>query len=328
MDSSPKSRVSKILSGVPRWYLATFLAILSPELAFVYLGWALKNVLRFTIIFGLLQILFLAVPGYVLGFPEEIKVVSALNVLLYLGAFLWVILVAIKARRATGVYRPPATRYLWVFLLLLSIDGLSLFLENHVGVFASRTFKVPTGSMIPTILPGDYVRADTTAYEEETPQVGDIVVFESHGTTYVKRVIAVGSQSVFLNKRQLFIDGLRAPRREVEDAEVEADLHGQADYTIFEETLPQSRSRHLILLQNQEVYDLLKTSNYPSTRKPIMVPSGDLFLLGDNRDNSVDSRVYGFIDESQVVGKVNGIFMSLDSTDRVFRWHRFFKHLN
>lgn len=168
---------------------------------------------------------------------------------------------------------------------------------------ALQAFKIPSASMLPTLQIGDYVLVEPLRYglrfpwggwllRWATPQPGDVVVF-SHprdsNQDFVKRVVAVGGEQVEVRGKQLLVDG--APR----------DLPG----TVFVE----GRER----VQLHDVRD-----NFG----PVWVPAGHVFVLGDNRDQSVDSRFWGFVGVDDVRGKADRIYWSMDGDDGWVRWER------
>jgi signal peptidase I len=179
---------------------------------------------------------------------------------------------------------------------------------------------VPTGSMKPTIVEGDWVVVNKLAYDLQVPFLGwklwhrggprrgDIVIFDPPGETdrFVKRVVAVPGDRVEMRDNRLFING--QPARYVPlPAATDGDWLGR-------ETIG-GRS-HLVLLSAEQPG--------PSTFGPVVVPPGHYFMLGDNRDNSKDSRFFGFVSRERIVGRVGRVLLSLDPLlGRQPRWARF-----
>ncbi|HET8773285.1 MAG TPA: signal peptidase I [Thermoanaerobaculia bacterium] len=188
---------------------------------------------------------------------------------------------------------------------------------------------VPTGSMKPTIQEGDRVVVNKLAYDLKVPfttidivkwddpERGDIVVLFSpvDGTRLVKRVVAIPGDKVEMRDNQLFVNGRMAKQSPIgmgstEDVGpvniVDEDLYGH---------------NHKVML----------TPEIPAVRSfgPVTVPEGNYFVLGDNRDNSNDSRFIGFIERRRIVGKAVAVAFSLDRS-RYFipRMDRFFEGLN
>ncbi|MBK5260082.1 MAG: signal peptidase I [Thermoanaerobaculia bacterium] len=187
---------------------------------------------------------------------------------------------------------------------------------------------VPTGSMKPTIEIGDRVVVNKLAYDLkipftmidvlkwDDPERGDIVVLFSpvDGVRLVKRVVAVPGDRVAMLNNQLFINGNPAPWTPLASAN---DGESGAAF-VADENL--SGRSHKVMV----------TPQVPAVRSfaPTLVPAGHYFVLGDNRDNSNDSRFIGFIERSRIVGRATAVAFSLD---REHHWtprlSRFFKKL-
>ncbi len=191
---------------------------------------------------------------------------------------------------------------------------------------------VPTGSMIPTILVGDRVFINKLSYglkipyttwhilRWQIPRRGDIVVFYSpeDGKRLIKRLIGVPGDEIALYRNRLFLNGEPLTYQLVHEnpAQKNARLskHGQ-DYLI------------------EDLFDVRHAVMHSSARTPldsfdpIVVPENKLFVMGDNRDNSADSRVFGFVDIDQVVGRATYIALSRDGSFLKPRWDRFFQKL-
>ncbi len=167
---------------------------------------------------------------------------------------------------------------------------------------------VPTGSMKPTILEGDRILVNKLAYDFKIPLThisiykfgdpkrGDIVIFDSKvaDTRLVKRVIGLPGDTVEMRDNRLTINGIEARYSNVEYA---ADA-------IFAIESDVSMSHRI---------ELARTGGSRlSTFGPVKVPKDRYLVLGDNRDNSADSRVYGFIPREEIVGNARTIVLSLD----------------
>lgn len=187
---------------------------------------------------------------------------------------------------------------------------------------------VPTGSMKPTIQEGDRVVVNKLAYDLkvpfttvnifkwDNPKRGDIVVLFSPqgGTRLVKRVVALPGDRVELRENQLFVNGL--PARQSETRGV-SDEQGTPVYILDED-----------LFGHQHKMQVTPGITAMRDWGPETVPAGHYFVLGDNRDNSHDSRFLGPIERRRIVGKAVAVAFSLDRK-RYFipRWKRFFEGL-
>ena len=174
---------------------------------------------------------------------------------------------------------------------------IAVVLALFIRTFVVQAFKIPSGSMKPTLLVGDHILVnkfiygikipftDKTIIKLGKPKRGDVVVFKYPLDTkkdYIKRVIGLPGDTVELTNKQLLING-----------KVRDDPH--ASYS---------------------VYGNLRTFG------PVTVPAHHLFVMGDNRDESSDSRVWGFVPYAYLKGKAFLIYWSWDRADFGVRWSR------
>ncbi len=220
-----------------------------------------------------------------------------------------------------------------------------------IRTFLFEPFFIPSGSLVPTLLIGDYIFVDKFAYgythfsfpfspplfhgriPAGMPKRGAVVVFRLPRDTsidYVKRVIGLPGDRIQVTGGELFINGVQVPRSEVGPYTDTSD-----GYPIvvqqFSETLPGGRT-HAILKATSEGF----MNNTPV----YTVPPGDLFMMGDNRDNSLDSRVLddvGYVPVENVLGPASIIFFSIDLQHPWYqfwewpfeiRWNRLLHHVS
>jgi len=191
--------------------------------------------------------------------------------------------------------------YLGIFLAAIGITGALEFTGNH-SIYAIRTFSLPSVSNAPTLQVGDYIVVDNKAYENKTPERGDMVVFRlpsDESIDYVKRVIGLPGDKVQVVDGIVSINGVAVTRTRLEDF-VQADGQAVAQY---QETLPDGRSFATL--------DLVAESLADNTAE-ITVPPGHYYVLGDNRDNSSDSRFpnVGPVPQANIFARVGGIYYS------------------
>src|SRR5579859_67775 len=167
---------------------------------------------------------------------------------------------------------------------------------------------VPSGSMMPTILVGDRIFINKLAYDLKVPfttwhlakwgdpQRGDIIVFPSpaDGIRLVKRFVAVPGDRLELRNDHLFINGQAAAYEPTDDV--------TSTGAVFRETV--SGREHAMMILPQQ----------PARRTfgPIEVPPGRYFVMGDNRDNSFDSRYFGFVPRDSILGRATNVALSFD----------------
>ncbi len=182
--------------------------------------------------------------------------------------------------------------------------GMALLLALFIRTFIVQAFKIPSGSMIPTLQIGDHILVNKLAYGVRIPfleqyaahfakpQRGDVVVFifpEDRSKDFIKRVIGVAGDSVEVRGKKIYING-----KQVDDP-----------YAHFEGDDPQTAG-----LPSRDDYG------------PRTVPENHIFVMGDNRDRSYDSRFWGYVDLNDVRGKAFLIYWSWDGADRWVRWER------
>ncbi len=232
------------------------------------------------------------------------------------------------------------------FVELISVIVQALLLALVIRTLLFQPFSIPSGSMRPTLLEGDYLFVSKFAYGysnasipfspdlfsgriwSDNPERGDVAVFK-HPTSnvdYIKRVIGLPGDRIQVRDGQLFINGDAVPR-ELVGALDDVDVTEQnRPVDVYEETLPNG--------VKYTTLDLSPQTSGDNTRE-FTVPEGHYFMMGDNRDNSNDSRFgVGFVPLENFVGRANIVFFSIAggaSPLEIWRWptelrlDRFFK---
>jgi signal peptidase I len=218
-----------------------------------------------------------------------------------------------------------------VFVPLTIALLLSPFL---IRTFLFQPFNIPAGSMKPTLLVGDYIFVSKYSYGYNSysfpfspplalisgrifatePDRGDVVVFrlpKDPSTDYVKRVIGLPGDRIQMINSVLHINGTPVRRERIEDF-VETDDNGrEVQIKQWRETLPNGVSHPTL--------DMIDNGFYDNT-KEYRVPAGHYFMMGDNRDNSSDSRVenqVGYVPAENLIGRVQIMFWSVDGKRRI-----------
>jgi len=200
-----------------------------------------------------------------------------------------------------------------------------LFIVLIIRSFIVQPYRVPTGSLEPTVLPGDFLAVNQFAYGLRTPMShhtiipvgkpkrGDIVVFpypRNNKIDFVKRVVGVPGDHIEYKDKKLYINGTLAEQTFIgPGVDVESNRNVAVDE--YEENL--MGVKHRILIQpiggDNGEYDFV-------------VPPKQYLMMGDNRDNSGDSREWGFAPEENLIGKAFLIWMSWDGQRHRVRWDR------
>jgi signal peptidase I len=202
-----------------------------------------------------------------------------------------------------------------------------LFLVLVVRSFFFEPFRIPSSSMVPTLLIGDFIFVNKYTYGLRLPVIhtkvldvgkptrGDVMVFRlpsNPSINYIKRLVGMPGDSVLYRNKRIYINGELV------------ELTGNATYERGDRPPAQLRTEQL----GEAQHDILLEPFSPSREGEFKVPLGHYFMMGDNRDNSADSRYFGFIERKQILGRANTIVISLDLNHHYRpRWERFFTRL-
>ncbi len=172
-----------------------------------------------------------------------------------------------------------------------------LFIFIIIQTFIVRTyivqaFQMPAGSMVPTMLVGDHILTNKFIYYFAEPKRGDIVIFphpQEPDRLFIKRVIAIGGDNIAIKKKEVYINGQK----------ISETYTANLDTAIF----PKNESP-------RDYYG------------PEIIPEDSIFVLGDNRDQSYDSRFWGFVKKEAIKAKAINIYWSWDKDHDSVRWDR------
>ncbi|MEO5797728.1 MAG: signal peptidase I [Rhodoferax sp.] len=205
--------------------------------------------------------------------------------------------------------------------------------------FLFEPFKIPSGSMIPTLLVGDLILVNKFHYgvrlpvintkitDGTPPQRGDVMVFRyppKPSLDYIKRVVGVpGDEVAYINKR-LTINGKVMDTKEIPDFFDEDQMRY---FKQFEEKLGDQPHRLLnddsrpAFVQGADDFAFRQNCQYSVEGVVCKVPEGQYFMMGDNRDNSLDSRYWGFVPDKNIVGKAFFVWMNFGNIKRIGAFH-------
>lgn len=235
-------------------------------------------------------------------------VLMLLLLLLITGVIFFLDLLVLAPRRKRLVLEPSPTieciKSLFPVLLIVLV----------IRSFLVQPYRVPTGSLEPTIMPGDFILVNQFSYglhlpllnkkivEIGEPKRGDIALFEfpkNRAVVYVKRVIGLPGDYIEYTNKKLYINGKPAPQKAIPGGDKKTENLSGVSHEIL---IDPNKNR------GQDFY--------------LVVPDGQYFMMGDNRDNSYDSRYWGFVPEENLVGKAMVIWFSWDSEKYRVCWER------
>ena len=206
--------------------------------------------------------------------------------------------------------------------------------------FLFEPFKIPSGSMIPTLLVGDLILVNKYHYgvrlpvlnkkiiANHDPQRGDVMVFRypvDPRVDYIKRVVGLPGDEITYNNQQLTINGQLVPTQSLgefynEDrlkyAPMFSEKFGDADHHILVD--PAQRPYFGSGVKN---FPMHENCRYTAEGVTCKVPAGHYFMMGDNRDDSLDSRFWGFVPDENIVGKAFFVWMNLGNLGRIGPFH-------
>jgi signal peptidase I len=201
--------------------------------------------------------------------------------------------------------------------------------------FLFEPFKIPSGSMIPTLLVGDLILVNKYHYcvrlpvinkkiiANHDPQRGDVMVFRYPKDTsidYIKRVVGVPGDEVSYRNQQLYLNGELMRTNALPDFFNEETLRVERQYAEklgnVDHRILVDRGRQLYLPVN-ETFPYRENCRYSAEGVTCKVPPGHYFMMGDNRDNSMDSRFWGFVPDENIVGKAFFVWMNFGDLKRI-----------
>lgn len=233
---------------------------------------------------------------------------------LLLTGLIWLLdIVWLRKSRAQDAKEPMLVEYSKSFFPVI----LAVFL---IRSFLVEPFKIPSGSMMPTLLVGDFILVNkytyglrvpvinNTFFEMKHPQRGEVMVFRfprDPSLDYIKRVIGLPGDKIEYRNKQILVNGQPVPQQQ----------NGYYEYVA--PGLNQITLRRLAEQLGEHQHDILIDDSNPVLDGEITVPDGHYFVMGDNRDNSNDSRFWGFVPDSNVVGKAFMIWWNFDNLGRI-----------
>ena len=275
--------------------IAVILSLAATGLGQIYCGSIVRGLVMFlgSLLFAPAIVVAALLP------PATVVLVGLIFALLaVLGVYVYAVVDAFRlARRGRDHFQPMDYNYPLVYALFVLVGltyagGGLYFIRSSVF----EAFRIPTASQAPTLLPGDRFLVNKTTYQRRFVERGDEVVFRvssEPGLKLVNRVIALPGDTVEVKDNEVFVNGQKLPREPAPRASLGAaaqEIKGE----VFEETNSSRRYRILFAADTKPLPD------YPQAK----VPDGACFVLGDNRNNSRDSRTMGFVALGDVLGDV------------------------
>jgi signal peptidase I len=239
-----------------------------------------------------------------------------------------------RAQLEAGIMRQPT----WIEYSgsFFPVIALVFFLRS----FLYEPFKIPSSSMVPTLLVGDLILVNKFTYgirlpvlnkkviQINDPQRGDVMVFKyplDMSQDYIKRVVGLPGDKITYENKRLTVNGVEVKYTPMEDylddeklvynKQYQENLSGVSHRILNNETAPTYNRDSVRPFPNSEA------CSYRYEGFTCTVPAGNYFMMGDNRDNSADSRYWGFVPDKNIVGKAFFVWMNLGNLRRIGSIH-------
>ena len=271
--------------------------------------------------------------GIALVFNSLISFELFMVLLLAFTGLIWLLDIGVfKKKRTAGTPEPEIVDYARSFFPVI----LVVFMFRS---FLLEPFKIPSGSMMPTLLAGDFILVNKYTYgiripvvnkkliEFGNPQRGDVMVFrypENPSVDYIKRVVGLPGDLIEYRNKQLYINS--ALQQQKRDGEYNY-IEGRPVFVHTEKNIESLGEHDHAVLINPEMPDVhieavadfphYENCTYTVEMFRCKVPDNSYFMMGDNRDNSRDSRYWGFVPDDMIVGKAFAVWMNFGDLKRV-----------
>jgi signal peptidase I len=284
--------------------LAVLLSLILPGLGHMYSGKIKMAVAIYISIVILLNLLYAV---FIFGNLGPFIVVLIL--VLFAASYIGIAIHAFFTARACRAGYQPRSYNRWYVYAATAVIMLAVSFKFLSPAFGSyKHFTIPTEGMEASLLVGDHVAVDLNAYKKSGPSYNDVVLFypphDPH-STYIKRCIGLPGDTIEIARDTILVNGIR---------------YNDTPFAVY--------SPGKIVSRDERIYDpyvegqILSGARNEGHRPfppfqdfspyPIIVPDGKYFVLGDGRDNSLDSRMWGFVDREKIIGKAVRIFLSKD----------------
>jgi signal peptidase I len=275
-----------------KWWVAGLLTLIVTGLGHVYNGYFIRGLMLFCID---LLVIVLMLAGLLVSFglsKSAFIIVCIVLIIILLGYRTYVLIDSIIGARVQHLRYSPKKYNRWfvyagfAVLVIIIIHPLIINVSRAAMIEA---YIVPTESMAPTLYIGDCIFVDKTRYCKSLPNRGEVIVVSSQERKFVKRTIGVPGDTVEITNTVLLINS--TPIKE--------------HYTI-----------------HTDISTMVKSISPRDNYGPVIIAENQIFVLGDNRDNSIDSRFWGPVNINAIEGLVKKIYFSIDLVDMKVRWER------
>ena len=301
--------------------IAVLLSVLAPGLGHIYCGKPAKGLLLFFLGFVFVPIIVFC--------PQNVSsafILTAIwaSIILLIAVFFYAVVDAwFLAKRIDEHYEVKKYNqwYLYVLVIIISLNYPPV-MSYSIRQNLIQAYKMGAGSMLPNLMVKDYVILNKTAYGHRLPEIGDVIAFRppnDRNLIYVKRIVALPGDTIEIKGNILYINDMPLQYRKVAPlpyVKVLPDSSSVIESGMTGEIVEEIRSNKSYCIQ------LFKSSgdNSPVDFAKTTVPDMYYFVMGDNRDNSQDSRHFGPVPLADILGKIDFIYLPAGSWSRFGRF--------
>ena len=229
-------------------------------------------------------------------------IVFTFSILVHLYAIIDAIITSIRVTQ----YELKAYNKSYIYFSIIAVYILFSYFVDYDTYLGTKSYTIPGSSNAPTLLTGDFIISDINYYKTNLPKPGEMIIYndsDNPDIPLIKRCVGVGGQVVEIRDKQLYVDNIRFD---------DSSYVQYIDKRIFPNNMGEPK-----VFQN-----LGSRDNFG----PVKIPFGNYFVLGDNRDNSFDSRFSGFISKENIFGKPLFVYFSWDKgSTSIFNRTRFIR---
>ena len=301
--------------------IAVLLSVLAPGLGHIYCGKPAKGLVLFFLGFVFVPIMVFC--------PQNVSsafILTAIlaSIILLIAVFFYAVVDAwFQAKRSDEHYEVKKYNqwYLYVLIIIISLSYPPV-MSFSIRQSLVQAYKMGAGSMLPNLMVNDCVILNKTAYRHRLPEIGDVIAFKpphDRNLIYVKRIVALPGDTIEIKGNILYINDRPLQYRKVaplQCVKVSPDSSSVIESGITGEIVEEIRSNKSYRIQLFKSSRVNSSADFAKTTVPDMY----YFVMGDNRDNSMDSRHFGPIPLADILGKVDFIYLPAGSWSRFGRF--------
>jgi signal peptidase I len=307
----------------PRWpSIALLLSVLAPGLGHIYCGKPAKGLVLFFLGFVFVPIIVFC--------PQNISsafILTAIlaSIILLIAVFFYAIVDSwFLAERIDEHYEVKKYNQLYLYVLVIIISlSYPPVMSYSIRQSLIQAYVMAAGSMLPNLMVKDYVILNKTAYRHRLPEIGDVIAFRppnDRNRIYVKRIVALPGDTIEVKGNILYINDMPLQYRKIAplkyDVKVSPDSSYVTEIGMAGEIVEEIRSNTSYRIQLFRSRGADNLADFAKTTVPDMY----YFVMGDNRDNSLDSRHFGPVPLADILGKIDFIYLPAGSWSRFGRF--------